>query len=110
MPRRKTKRTTRKRRSEQDEQTSVNKKAELKAKLRAKLHQSKMSRQSQFALDNRMDQLEKQLENAKTREQRKKIREEMNLIDKIEEDRLNNNNDDFAEYGDNAAYGGGIEN
>uniref|UniRef100_A0A6C0EMC8 Uncharacterized protein n=1 Tax=viral metagenome TaxID=1070528 RepID=A0A6C0EMC8_9ZZZZ len=101
---RKTKRAARGRKTEETENVE-----NLKAKLRAKLREAKLGRQSQFVLDNRMDKLEEQLERVKTHDEEIKIRKEMELIEKIEEKRISSVNDDFAEYDDNANYGGGME-
>ena len=102
MSERKTKRTSRKKKEEEEPE-------DLRAKLKAKLYQAKLSRQPQTCLDDRLDKLEEQLENSKSHKEREQIRKQIALIEKIEENRQNSINDDYAQYDDKASYGGGIE-
>ena len=84
-------------------------KEDLKLKLKQKLKEKQLERTSRFVRDNRMDKIEEKLEESKNFAERKKLEDELALLEKIQEKELNSFSGDFPEYPDGASYGGGLE-
>lgn len=80
----------------------------LREELQKKLKEKRLSRSSYHALDTRMEKIEELLENTDDKDLRKKLKKDLKLLEKVEEDQLNRVNGDPAEYGDNAGYGGSM--
>lgn len=83
-------------------------KKDPKAELRKKLKEKRLARSSYFALDARMEKIENLIDNTKNKKKREKLKEELDLLEKVEEQQLNRVDGDPAEYGDNCGYGGGM--
>lgn len=81
---------------------------ELRNKLHQKLKEKRLERTSKVIRNNRLEQLEEKLIKTKSPAERKKIKEEIKLLETIEEKEINNAGE-FAEYSDNASFGGGFE-
>lgn len=90
-------------------QNPTDTKEDLKNKLKQKLREKQLERTSKTVRCNRMDQLEEKLQESKNSAERHKIKEELNLLEKIQEKELNTFSGEFPEYGDNCDYGGSME-
>lgn len=90
-------------------QSPVDTKEELRIKLKQKLHEKQLERTSKFTRDNRMDSLEDKLDETKNPNERRKLKEELAILEKIQEKELNLFSGDFPEYGDGCDYGGSME-
>lgn len=102
-------RKPRKRHEERKEVPPVDPKQDLKNKLRQKLREKQLERTAKYVRDTRMDDLEEKLEDSKNPAERHKLKEELALLEKIQEKELNTVNGDFAEYADVCDYGGSME-
>jgi len=85
-------------------------KEELRLKLRQKLEFQKLLRTPQDIRENEMEEIEEKLENRHLpAKERKRLKNRLKLLEEIEEKILNSKNDDYAQYTDNASYGGSLE-
>jgi len=83
-------------------------KGSLKELLREKLQAKKLSRTSRHARDLKADALEEKLENTTDPEEKKRIINTLELIDKIE-DKENSFSGEFPDYAVRADMGGQME-
>jgi tRNA A37 methylthiotransferase MiaB len=82
---------------------------DLRKKLREKLREKTLARKPRDVRDERVHILEKRLKRCKDPVEKEKIKKELELLYKIEEQEENNIASEYPDYGDNATYGGGIE-
>jgi hypothetical protein len=87
----------------------VDPKEELHNKLKQKLREKQLERTSKFVRNTRMDKIEEKLEESTNPSERRKLKEELGLLEKIQEKHLNSFSGEFPEYGDNCDYGGSME-
>lgn len=106
MPRCKPTKASRKR---HEEEPVVDPKMELRNKLKQKLREKQLERTSRFVRDNRMENIEEKLETTENPAEREKLKEELALLEKIQEKELNSFTGEFPEYGDGCDYGGTME-
>ena len=104
--RKKTGRTSRKKRME--EEIVIDPKIVLRKKLKDKLREKHLERTSRETRDAKLDNLEQRLKKAKTTAEKKKIQDEIDLLEKIDE-REGYFCGEFPDYGDSGGYGGGCE-
>lgn len=81
---------------------------DLRLKLRNKLKEKKLERTPRVVREHMMDKIEEKLEKCRSPTEQGKLKEELKLLEKIEEKEINNAGE-FAEYSDNTAYGGAME-
>lgn len=91
-----------------NENKEKDKKLELKEKLKEKLRIKNLERTPRFIRNKKLDQLEERLDNCKSLSERRKIKKEIEILEDIQE-REEDYNNDFADYGDNCSYGGQME-
>jgi hypothetical protein len=104
----KTKKTSRKRREEDDVPT-VNTTESLREKLRQKLREKQLGRTSFSVRENRLEKLEDKLEETNNHTDRQRIKDEISLLEKVRENEMNTVAGEYPDYGDNAGYGGAME-
>lgn len=100
---------SRKRREKKEEKGDIktdNSKTDLRKKLKEKLREKQLFRTSRFVRDNRMEKLEEIIDKSRDPKERRKAKEELELLTKIEEYE-ENYNDDHPEYNDATDGGGG---
>lgn len=101
MPRRKPNKT--------QEEILVNQKEELRNKLKQKLHEKKLERTSRAVRDSKMEELEEKLEDSRNPAEKHKLKQELDLLTKIQEKELDNLAGDYPDYGGGCDYGGSME-
>lgn len=82
---------------------------ELKNKLREKLREKQLERTSKYTRNNRMDSLEEKIEESKNPTETRKLKQELALLEKIQEKEFKSFSGEFPEYGDSCDYGGSME-
>jgi len=107
MPRRKPNKASRKKQEETEPQPDP--KAELRLKLKQKLREKQLERTSKSVRTNRMDDIEERLEESRDPAERHKLKEELALLEKIQEKEFNSQASEFPDYGDGCSYGGSME-
>lgn len=76
-------------------------KAELKAKLRDKLRQKRLGRTNKDTRENKLEYLYEKLENTKKKEEKARIRREIQLLEDIDNKEFNDlDNSEFPDYGE----------
>ena len=88
--------------------SEIESKKELKNKLKEKLRIKTLERTPRLIRDKKLDELEERLGNCKNQSERRKIKIEIEILEDIQE-REDDFNGDFADYGDNCSYGGQME-
>ena len=85
------------------------KKEELRNKLKQKLHEKTLERTSRVVRDKRIEDIEEKLEESKNPTERLKLKEELALLEKVQEKEFGTFSGDFPDYGDGCSYGGSME-
>jgi hypothetical protein len=97
-------RKTRKKPEQKQEET----KEDLKEKLKQKLKEKKLERTCRTVRDNMLEKLEDKLDNCRNPTERKKLKDNISVLEKIQE-KEENFAGDFPEYGDGSTYGGSLD-
>jgi hypothetical protein len=115
MPRTSRKKKDNKDKNENKEQTEEQKQADIlkkreeaRNKLQLFLKEKKLERNSKQARNVMIDRIEDKLEISKNTKERKQLKKDLKLLEKIAE-KDDRQASEFPEYGDNASYGGGLE-
>jgi len=93
---------------EHEEEKVIDPRELLKNKLKERLREKKLERTSQVVREDRLDRMEDRLEESKDPRERRKIKEEIDLLNKIDE-KQHTFAGEFPEYSDGASYGGAME-
>lgn len=74
------------------------KNTELREKLKQKLHEKKLERTSKVVRNNIAESLEEKLKSTKNPKERKKLKGELSLLEKIDEKEINSFTGEYPEY------------
>ena len=103
------KRRSKKKTEQVEQEVQLEPKELLKLKLKQKLKEKLLERKPRAIIENRMDDLEEVIETSKSATERRKAKEELALLNSIQERQLNSVNEEFPEYADKSSYGGAME-
>jgi hypothetical protein len=97
--------------SEEEEAPVKLTKEELRAALREKLKEKRLGRLAPSARDNKIDSLKLKLKELKSDEsdKRQKIQNQIDLLERVNENQIDTSASEYPDYGDNGSYGGSID-
>lgn len=86
-------------------------KEELRKALRDRLKEKRLGRLAPSARDNKIDMLKLKLKELKSDEsdKRQKIQNQIDLLERVNENQIDTSASEYPDYGDNGSYGGSID-